>query len=144
MSLPYLYCIDGLFGQKYIGHKYNYSSNSLGSMVLSENSCVSSFDKGFPKVKTNFWLQKQLNILRCLVLTKKNIWSFGLFTLKNRPSRSRRSASGVKEKCIGGQGEVRQGSRKSASGVKVKCIGGQGEVLPQNVWYLAEALLLNP
>ena len=27
-----------------------------------------------------------------------------------------------------GQGEVCQGSRKSASGVKDKCVGGQGEV----------------
>ena len=50
-----------------------------------------------------------------------------------------------------GQGEVRQGSRKSASGVKEKCvgvkekcIGGQGEVLPLNVWYSAEALLIDP
>ena len=34
---------------------------------------------------------------------------------------SRRSASGVKEKYVGGQGEVCQGSRKSASGVKAKC-----------------------
>ena len=45
---------------------------------------------------------------------------------------------------LGGQGEVCQGSRKRASGVKEKCIGGQGKVLPQNVWYLAEWLLCNP
>ena len=44
---------------------------------------------------------------------------------------SRRSASGVKEKCIGFKG-------KSASGVKENCIGDQGKVLPQNVLYLAE------
>ena len=45
---------------------------------------------------------------------------------------------------MGLQGEVRQGSRKSASWVQKKCIGGQGEVLLGNVWYLAEGLLLNP
>ena len=43
-----------------------------------------------------------------------------------------------------GQREVCQGSRKSASGVKDKCIGEQGEMLPLNVWYSAEALLLDP
>ena len=52
------------------------------------------------------------------------LYPFFLFfsTLKNKPFRSRRSASGV----------------------KVKCIGGQGEVLQMNVWYSAEALLLDP
>ena len=35
--------------------------------------------------------------------------------LNNKPSRSRRSASRVKEKCVRGQGEVRWGSRRSAS-----------------------------
>ena len=53
---------------------------------------------------------------------------------------SRKSASGVKDKCVGGQREVRQGEKC----VKEKCIGGQGEVLPLNVWYSAEALLLDP
>ena len=57
-----------------------------------------------------------------------------------------------------GQGEVCQVSRKSASGVKKKCVGGkekcvrgQGEVhkgsrkvLSLNVSYSAEALLLDP
>ena len=75
-------------------------------------------------------------------------FSFTIFllfsTLKNRPSQARRSASGVKEKCVRGQGQVRRGSRESASWVKEKCIGGQGEVLPLNVWYSAEALLLDP
>ena len=52
---------------------------------------------------------------------------------------SRINTSGVKEKCVGGQGEVRQDS-----GVKEKCIGGQGEVLLRNVWYSAEALPLDP
>ena len=32
----------------------------------------------------------------------------------------------------------------SASGVNENCIGGQGEVLLLNVWYSAEALLLDP
>ena len=45
-------------------------------------------------------------------------------TLKNKPSRSRRSASGVKEKCARGQGEVHQGSRRSALGVKEKWVRG--------------------
>ena len=66
-------------------------------------------------------------------------------TLKNTPSRSIRSASGVNEKCVGIQGEVHQGSRKSASGVKEKCIKGQGA--PEKCFhgmYLAEALLANP
>ena len=39
-------------------------------------------------------------------------------TLKSKPCRSWRSASGVKEKCFRGQGEVCRGSRRSASGVK--------------------------
>ena len=34
----------------------------------------------------------------------------------------------VKEKCVRGQGKVRQGSRISPSGVKEKCVRGQGEV----------------
>ena len=45
------------------------------------------------------------------------------FTLKKRPSRSRSSASGVNEKCIGGQGEMPPWSKKSGSGFKEKCIG---------------------
>ena len=90
-----------------------------------------------------------MNILRYIAFSKIILdFSFTIFllfsTLKNKPSRSRRSASGVKEKCVRGQGEVRRGSRRSASGVKEKCIGGQGEVLPLNVWYSAEALLLDP
>ena len=127
--------------------------------------------KGIPKLKTNFCQQKRIHILICLVLTKKIFDNFShnflsFFTLKNKPSRSRRSASGVKEKCMGGQGEMRQGSRKSASGVKEKCVrgqgevrrgsrrsasgvkekcvGGQGEVPPLIVWYSAEALHLDP
>ena len=51
--------------------------------------------------------------------------------------RSRRSASGVKEKSVRDQGEVHQG-------VKEKCVRGQGEVLQLNVWYSAEALCLDP
>ena len=51
--------------------------------------------------------------------------------------------SGVKEKFVRGQGEVRRGSRRSASGVKEKCIGGQGKVFPLNVWYSSEALRLD-
>ena len=88
-----------------------------------------------------------MNILRSIALKKWIFFSpiFLVFsTLKNNPSRSRRSASGVKEMCVRGQGEVRQGSRKSASGVKEKCIGGQGEVLPLNAWYSGEALLVDP
>ena len=64
-------------------------------------------------------------------------------TLKKKPSTSRKSASGVKEKWVRGQGEVRRGSKRSASGVKEKCTGGQLEVLLLNVWYSAEALLLD-
>ena len=87
--------------------------------------------------------------LRYTLLSKIVLhFSFTFFllfsTLKNRPSQARRSASGVKEKCVRGQGQVRRGSRESASWVKEKCIGGQGEVLPLNVWYSAEALLLDP
>ena len=88
-----------------------------------------------------------MNILRYVAL-KKNIldFSFTFFfsTMKNKSSRSRRSAWGVKEKCVRGQGEARWGSRRSASGVKEKCIRGQGEVLPLNVWYSAEALIFDP
>ena len=65
-------------------------------------------------------------------------------TLKKKTSRSMRIVSGVKEKYVRGPGKERRGSRRSASGVKEKCIGGQGEVLPLNVWYSAEALLLDP
>ena len=50
-----------------------------------------------------------------------------------------------------GQGEVSQGSRRSASGVKEKCAGvqekvcqGQGEVLQLNTTPSVEALLLDP
>ena len=69
---------------------------------------------------------------------------FAFSALKNKPSRSRRSASRVKEKCVRGQIQVRRGSSRSASGVNEKCIGGQGEVLPLNVWFSAKALLLDP
>ena len=72
---------------------------------------------------------------------------------------SMRSASGVKEKCAGGQGKVRQGLRRSASGVKEKCAGGQGKVrqgsrksasdvkekvLQLNTTHSAKAILLDP
>ena len=43
-------------------------------------------------------------------------------------SRSRRSASGVKEKCIRDQGKVRQGPGISALVVTEKCVRGQGEL----------------
>ena len=50
------------------------------------------------------------------------VYNFLLFsTLKKKPSRSRRSASVVKEKCVRGQEWVRWG-------VKEKCVRGQGEV----------------
>ena len=42
-----------------------------------------------------------------------------------------------------GHGEMRQWSRRSASGVKEKCVWGKGEMFPLNVWYSAEALLLD-
>ena len=78
--------------------------------------------KGITKLKTNFWPEKRINILRYLVLTTSIFdlfsWNFLLFyTLKKKPSRSGRSAPGVKEKCVRGQGEVCRGSRKSVSGV---------------------------
>ena len=89
-----------------------------------------------------------MNILRYIVFQKNFRFFFHNFfafsTLKNRPSRSRRNASGVKEKCVRGQGKVRRESKRSVSGVKEKCIEGQGEELPLNVWYSAEALLLDP
>ena len=58
----------------------------------------------------------------------------------------RKSASGIKEKCVRDQGEVRRGSSRSGSGVKEKGVrgGASGEVLPLNVWYSAKALLLDP
>ena len=57
-------------------------------------------------------------------MTKQNsnIFSPLFQALKNNRSRSRISASEVKEKCLGGQGEVRRGSRRNASGVKEKCV----------------------
>ena len=77
-------------------------------------------------MKTNFWLQKRIHNLRCLILTKQifdffshNLFAF--FTLKNKPSMSRisgasrRSALRVKEKWARIQRKVHQGSRKSAS-----------------------------
>ena len=64
--------------------------------------------------------------------------------LKNNPFRSMRSASGVNKKCVRGPGEVCGGSKRSVSGVNKKWIGGQGVVLLLNVWYSAEALLLDP
>ena len=75
-----------------------------------------------------------MNILRYIVFSKIILYfsltNFLLFsTLKKKPSRSRRSASGVREKCIRGQGEVRKGSRRNAPGVKEKCVRDQGEVL---------------
>ena len=105
--------------------------------------------KGIPKLKSNFWPLKHMNILRIISFSKKN-WIFflkpffGFFKLWQMSPP--------------GQGEVRQESRKSASGVKKKCVGGkekcvrgQGEVhqgsrkvLLLNVWYSAEALLLDP
>ena len=65
-------------------------------------------------------------------------------TLKNKPSRSRRSASGVKEKCVRGQGEVRRGSRKSASGVKEKCFSWITHIQRKHFSLTPDALLLDP
>ena len=69
---------------------------------------------------------------------------FVFFNSEIMPSRSKRSVSGVKEKCIRGQGGVDRASKRSVSGSKEKCIEGQGKVLPLSVWYSAEALLLDP
>ena len=71
--------------------------------------------KYISKLKTNFWLKKWGYILRCLILTSKNILyfsrhAFAFFYSKNT------------EKCVRGQGEMRQASRRSASGVKEKCV----------------------
>ena len=68
-----------------------------------------------------------MNILRYIAFSKIILdffftFFFAVLTLKNKPSRSRRSESGVKEKCIRGEGEVHQGSRTSALGVKEKCV----------------------
>ena len=65
-------------------------------------------------------------------------------TLKNKPSRSRRSASGVREKCVRGQEEVRRGSRKSASGVKEKCISWIPHIQRRHFSLTPDALLLDP
>ena len=88
--------------------------------------------KGIPKLKPKFSPLKGMNILRYIAFSKiifnfpfTLYWLFS--TLKKKPSRSRRSASGVREKCIRGQGEVRQNLRRSALGVKEKCAGGQGK-----------------
>ena len=89
-----------------------------------------------------------MHLLRYIAFSKIilnfSFTNFFLFsTLKNKPSRSRRSASGVKEKCVRGQPEVRRGSRRSAPGVKEKCVRGQGDVLQLNTPHLAKALLLD-
>ena len=63
--------------------------------------------------------------------------NFLLFsTLKNKPSRSRGSASWVKENCVRASG--------GAPGVKEECVRGQGEVLQLNITHSLEALLLDP
>ena len=133
---------------------YLYSKKAniwLGRFVMGYKYFIfgyrSLFIKGTPKLKTNFWLHKRINIWIGLGLTKKiiNLCSdnfLPFFTLTNKPSRSRISASGVNYKCVGGQGEVRQGSRKSASWGKEKCIGVQVEVVLRNMWYLAVGLPL--
>ena len=95
--------------------------------------------KGIPKWKTNFEPLKCMNILRCKAFEEKKIsrnffCCFFQFWIIGPP----------------GQGEVRQGSRRSASGVKEKCVSGQGkvrqgqgEVLHLNTTHSAEALLLD-
>ena len=65
-------------------------------------------------------------------------------TLKNIPSRSRGSASGVKEKCVRGQGEVCLGTRKSASGVKEKCFRWIPHIPRKHFSLSPDALLLAP
>ena len=57
-----------------------------------------------------------------------NPWSLFFFLLTEVRQGSRRSASGVKEKC---------------AGLKEKCVRGQGEVIQLNTTHLAEALLLD-
>ena len=74
-----------------------------------------------------------MNILRYIAFSKLILdflftFFFAFFISEKKPSRSRITASGVKEKCVRGQGKVRQGSRTSALGVKEKCVRGQGEV----------------
>ena len=92
----------------------------------------SSSLKGFPSWKLTL-TTKAYEYLRIDSVFKKNCIFLSPFfllfsTLKKKPSRSWRSVSGVKEKCVRGQGEVHWVSRKSVSGVKKKCIRGQGEV----------------
>ena len=83
-----------------------------------------------------------MNILRCIAFSKA-ILDF-LFNIFFAFLNSEKLALQVKEKCIRGQGEVRQGPRRSAPGVKEKCVRGQGEVLQLNTTHSAEALLLDP
>ena len=72
-------------------------------------------------------------------------------TLKNKPSRSRRSASGVKEKCVRGQREVRWESRKNVSwakekfiGVKEKCFRWMCGIQLKHFSLTPDALFLDP
>ena len=62
--------------------------------------------KGIPKLKTNFWLQKGINIIRYLVLTNIFFFFFLPFSFKKK-------ALEVKEKCVGGQEKVPWGSRRN-------------------------------
>ena len=87
-----------------------------------------------------------MNILRYIqIILDFSFTNFLLFsTLKNKPSRSWRYASGVKEKCFRGQREVRGGSKKSASGVKEKCFSGSTSPWPPMHFALTpDALLLD-
>ena len=43
-----------------------------------------------------------------------------------------------------GKGKVHQGSRRSAPGVKEKCVRDQGDMLQLNTIFSAESLLLDP
>ena len=81
-------------------------------------------------------------------------FSFTIFllftTLKNKPSRSRRSMSRVKEKCVRGQGEVRwsqgkvrQGWRGSASAEYHTFSGNTSPWPPMHFSLTPDALLLD-
>ena len=89
-----------------------------------------------------------MNILRYSVFTNYFGFFFHNFfdflTPKNKPSRSRRSVSGIKEKCVRGQGEVRRGSRKSASRVKEKCFRWIPHIQLKHFSLTPDALFLDP
>ena len=57
---------------------------------------------------------------------------------------SRRSASGVKEKCAGGQAKVRQGSRRSALAENHTFSGSTSPWPPMHFSLTPDALLLDP